>query len=95
MDDQQAIEAIGYLDDPHDRQHLRAQFEREGRSEAFLDALIAAVNRQAARESGQSAPLGPARWLARKSGRLLGRAVRNLEQQSIRMDEEEAKKRGG
>ena len=61
----------------------------------FLNALIAAVNRQAARKSGQSAPLGPARWLARKSGRLLGRAVRNLEQQSIRMDEEEAKKRGG
>ena len=94
MDDQQAIDAISYLDDPHDRQQLRAQFEREGRSEAFWDALIAAVNRQSARKREQTKPLGPARWVARKSGRLLGRAVRSLEQQSIMMDEEAAKKKG-
>jgi hypothetical protein len=92
MDDQQALEAISYLDDPHDRQQLRAQFAREGRSDAFLDALIAAANRQAGRKRDQGTLKGGARWVARKSGRLLGRAVRSLEQQSIRFDEEAKRK---
>lgn len=87
MDDQQALDAISHLDDPQDRQQLREHFEREGRTVAFWDALIAAVNRQAARQREQGKPLGPARWVARKSGRLLGRAVRSLELQSIRQDQ--------
>jgi aminopeptidase N len=93
MDDQQALDAISHLDDAQERQQLRDQFAREGRSEAFWDALIAAVNRQAARKRDQGTLKGGARWVARKSGRLLGRAVRGLEQQSIRLDEE-AKRKG-
>ncbi|MFN8517154.1 MAG: hypothetical protein U0841_32215 [Chloroflexia bacterium] len=95
MDDQQAIEAIGYLEDAHDRQQLRDDlFAHEGRSAAFLDALIAATNRQAGRKRDRGTLAGGARWVARQSGKLLGRTVRNLEQQSIRMDAEEARKRG-
>ncbi|MFN8541291.1 MAG: hypothetical protein U0232_27915 [Thermomicrobiales bacterium] len=94
MSDQQAIEAIGYLADAHDRQQLRDLFAREGRSAAFLDALIAATNRQAGRMRDRGTLAGGARWVARKSGKLFGRATRNLEQQSIRMDAEEARKRG-
>lgn len=95
MDDQQVIEAIGALEDPRDRRELRDQFAREGRSEAFFDALIAAVNRQAGRQRDQGTLKGGARWVARQSGKLMGRAVRSLEQQSIRLDEEEARKKGG
>ena len=94
MDDQQALDAISYLDDPHDQQQLRVLFEREGRSTAFLDALIEAANRQAGRKRDQGTLAGGARWVARKSGKLIGRAVRNLEQQSIKLDEEEAKRNG-
>ena len=90
MEDQQVLDMIGDIRDAQQREMLRAQFEREGRSAAFWEALGAALQRQAAPR--RAAGTGAARWVGRTSGRLLGRAVRHLEQESIKLDEAARKK---
>jgi hypothetical protein len=87
MEDQQIYDTIDDVRDTQERQQLRTLFKREGRSAAFWEALGATLHRQVTQQREQRRPLGPARWVARKSGNLLGRAVRSLEQQSIRLDE--------
>ena len=50
MDDQQILDTINGLYDVQERQKLRAQFQEEGRTEAFRDALAQALGRQAQKE---------------------------------------------
>lgn len=87
MEDRQVLDTIDDVGDAQERQRLLDQFAREGRSAAFWEALSAALERQAAQRREQRKPIGPARWVARQSGKFLGRAVRNLERQSIEIDE--------
>lgn len=52
MSDGDIFAAIERLDDMQERQHLLSQFEREGRSLLFWEAILAAVARQHLRTPG-------------------------------------------
>ncbi len=82
MDEQQTLSTINGLRDVRERQALRAQFEREGPTETFQTALAAALARQAKITEREETVMRPARWMARKTGGLLGRTMRKLEAQA-------------
>jgi hypothetical protein len=88
MDDQQILTAINGLRDVQLRQVLRAQFQREGQTEALQTAVDAALARQAQSIERQEAVMRPARWMARKTGGLLGRTMRKLEEQAEKQERE-------
>jgi hypothetical protein len=88
MDDRQILGTIDALHDAQERQELRAQFQREGRTAAFRDALVAALGRQAQRTNREEIVMRPARWMAGKAGGIVGRVVRRLERESEQADQE-------
>jgi hypothetical protein len=89
MDEQQILATINGLRDVRERQALRAQFEREGPTEAFQTALAAALARQAKSTEREETVMRPARWMARKTGGLLGRTMRKLEAQAEKQERDE------
>lgn len=91
MDDQQILTAIDGLRDVQLRQALRAQFQQEGQTEALQDAVAAALARQAQRIERQETVMRPARWMARKTGGLLGRTMRKLEEQAEKQERDTKK----
>lgn len=88
MDDRQILVAIDSLRDVQLRRALRAQFQQEGRTEALQAALSAALTRQAQTIERQETVMRPARWMARKTGGLLGRTMRKLEEQAEKQERE-------
>jgi hypothetical protein len=89
MDDQQILDTINSLQDVQERQDLRAQFQREGRTAAFRDALADALGRQAQKIKREEVVMRPAGWLAGKAGGLTGRLVLKLEQEADKLEEEQ------
>ena len=86
MDEQQVADALARLDDVRERQRLRAQFARAGHTEAFARELGAALDNQARKRAREETVMAPARWVARKTGGLVGRALRNLERQAEKQE---------
>ncbi len=88
MDEQQLLTTIDSLRDVQLRQTLRAQFQSEGQTEALQAAVTAALAHQAQSTERQEVAMRPARWLARKTGGLLGRTMRKLEEQAEKQERE-------
>lgn len=86
MDDQSILVAINSLRDVRLRQTLRAQFETEGQTEVLQAAVDAALAQQARGTEREEAIMRPARWVARKTGGLLGRTMRKLEAQAEKQE---------
>lgn len=86
MDEQQTLVAINSLRDVQLRQTLRAQFQSEGQTTALQAAVAAALAQQAQSTERQEVVMRPARWMARKTGGLLGRTMRKLEAQAEKQE---------
>ncbi len=86
MDEQQILVAINSLRDVQLRQTLRAQFQSEGQTEALQTAVTAALAQQTQSTERQEVVMRPARWMARKTGGLLGRTMRKLEAQAEKQE---------
>ena len=86
MDEQQILTTINSLRDVQLRQTLRAQFQSEGQTEALQAAVTAALAQQAQSTERQEVVMRPARWMARKTGGLLGRTMRKLEEQAEKQE---------
>jgi hypothetical protein len=87
MDDQQILDTINSLQDFQERRRLRDQFQQEGRTEGFRAALAEALGRQARKTQREEAVMRPARWVARKTGGLVGRTIRRLEREAEKADQ--------
>ncbi len=86
MDEQQILVAINSLRDVQLRQTLRAQFQSEGQTTALQAAVAAALAQQTQSTERQEVVMRPARWMARKTGGLLGRTMRKLEEQAEKQE---------
>ncbi len=86
MDEQQILVAINSLRDVQLRQTLRAQFQSEGQTTALQAAVAAALAQQTQSTERQEVVMRPARWMARKTGGLLGRTMRKLEAQAEKQE---------
>ncbi len=88
MDDRQIVDTINSVRDAQERRALRALLRGEGRTQMFNNALVAALGRQARETQREGTVMRPARWMARKSGGLVGRAMRKLEARADEAEQE-------